>query len=141
MLQTRKFVAICSNKLREDSLLCIVENFRDVIAIENTEIYRGLYHVLGGIISPIDGVGPDQLNIDSLIARVQSDGIKEVVMAISPTIEGDTTIFYLSKKLQPFWHQNHYYSERGFVWWRVGIYRRAYTRSLYRHPHACTKMI
>ncbi len=94
--------SICSNKLREDSLLCIVENFRDVIAIENTEIYRGLYHVLGGIISPIDGVGPDQLNIDSLITRVQAGGIKEVVMAISPTIEGDTTIFYLSKKLQHF---------------------------------------
>jgi recombination protein RecR len=93
---------ICANKQRDDSLLCIVENFRDVIAIENTEIYRGLYHVLGGIISPIDGVGPDQLNIESLIARVQSDNIKEVVMAISPTIEGDTTIFYLSKKLQPF---------------------------------------
>lgn len=94
--------SICSNKQRDDSLLCIVENFRDVIAIENTEIYRGLYHVLGGIISPIDGVGPDQLNIETLIARVQSGGIKEVVMAISPTIEGDTTIFYLSKKLQNF---------------------------------------
>jgi len=94
--------SICSNKQRDDSLLCIVENFRDVIAIENTEIFRGLYHVLGGIISPIDGVGPDQLNIESLIDRVQAGGIKEVVMAISPTIEGDTTIFYLSKKLQPF---------------------------------------
>lgn len=94
--------SICSNKQRDDSLLCIVENFRDVIAIENTEIYRGLYHVLGGIISPIDGVGPDQLNIESLITRVQAGGIKEVVMAISPTIEGDTTIFYLSKKLQHF---------------------------------------
>lgn len=92
---------ICSSTMRDDSLLCVVENFRDVIAIENTEIYKGKYHVLGGIISPIDGIGPDQLTIDKLMERIQKENIKEVLMALSPTIEGDTTIFYLSKKLQP----------------------------------------
>jgi recombination protein RecR len=93
--------AICYNKMRDETLLCVVENFRDVIAIENTEIFKGKYHVLGGIISPIDGIGPEQLNIEKLIERIQKDNIKEVLMALSPTIEGDTTIFYLSKKLQP----------------------------------------
>jgi len=81
----------------DHSLVCIVESIREVIAIENTNIYRGTYHVLGGVISPIDGVGPDQLNIAMLIDRVQKGGVKEAIMALSPTIEGDTTIFYLSK--------------------------------------------
>ena len=93
---------ICSNPMRDHSLVCIVESIREVIAIENTNIYRGTYHVLGGVISPIDGVGPDQLNISMLIERVQKGGVKEVIMALSPTIEGDTTIFYLSKKLKEF---------------------------------------
>jgi recombination protein RecR len=93
---------ICSNPMRDHSLVCIVESIREVIAIENTNIYRGTYHVLGGVISPIDGVGPDQLNITMLIERVQKGGVKEVIMALSPTIEGDTTIFYLSKKLKEF---------------------------------------
>ncbi len=93
---------ICSNPMRDHSLVCIVESIREVIAIENTNIYRGTYHVLGGVISPIDGVGPDQLNISMLIDRVQRGGVKEVIMALSPTIEGDTTIFYLSKKLKEF---------------------------------------
>ena len=88
--------------MRDHSLVCIVESIREVIAIENTNIYRGTYHVLGGVISPIDGVGPDQLNITMLIDRVQKGGVKEVIMALSPTIEGDTTIFYLSKKLKEF---------------------------------------
>jgi recombination protein RecR len=88
--------------MRDHSLVCIVESIREVIAIENTNIYRGTYHVLGGVISPIDGVGPDQLNISMLIDRVQRGGVKEVIMALSPTIEGDTTIFYLSKKLKEF---------------------------------------
>ena len=91
---------ICSNRQRDHSIICIVESIRDVIAIENTNSYRGVYHVLGGIISPIDGVGPDQLNIHSLIERIKSGGVKEIIMAISPTIEGDTTIFYVSKKLK-----------------------------------------
>jgi recombination protein RecR len=93
---------ICANPMRDHSLVCIVESIREVIAIENTNIYRGTYHVLGGVISPIDGIGPDQLNIDSLLHRVQQGGIKEVIMALSPTIEGDTTIFYISKKLKEF---------------------------------------
>lgn len=93
---------ICSNEARDDSTICIVESFRDIIAIENTEIFRGKYHVLGGIISPIDGIGPDQLNIETFIDRITSGVIKEVIMALSPTIEGDTTIFYISKKLQPY---------------------------------------
>jgi recombination protein RecR len=88
--------------MRDHSLVCIVESIREVIAIENTNIYRGTYHILGGVISPIDGVGPDQLNISMLIDRVQRGGIKEAIMALSPTIEGDTTIFYLSKKLKEF---------------------------------------
>ncbi len=91
---------ICSSHHRDQSVVCLVESIRDVIAIENTNIYKGSYHVLGGVISPIDGVGPDKLNIDSLIERVKSGQVKEIIMAISPTIEGDTTIFYVSKKLK-----------------------------------------
>jgi recombination protein RecR len=91
---------ICSNKSREQRLVCVVENIRDVIAIENTGTYRGLYHVLGGIISPVNGIGPDDLNILSLEERIDKDGIEEVIMAISPTMEGDTTIYYISKILQ-----------------------------------------
>ena len=93
---------VCNNPHRDQSLVCLVESIRDVIAIENTNIYKGSYHVLGGIISPIDGVGPDQLNIDSLLTRIKSGVVKEVIMALSPTIEGDTTIFYVSKKLQEY---------------------------------------
>ena len=91
---------ICSNAHRDHTTVCLVETIRDVIAIENTNIYRGAYHVLGGIISPIDGVGPEKLNISSLIKRAGTGEIKEVIMALSPTIEGDTTIFYISKKLR-----------------------------------------
>ena len=93
---------ICSNPMREQSQVCLVESIRDIIAIENTNTYRGTYHVLGGVISPIDGVGPDQLHIPSLITRVQKGDVKEVIMAVSPTIEGDTTIFYISKKLKDY---------------------------------------
>jgi len=93
---------VCSNNMRDHSIVCIVESIRDVIAIENTNVFRGTYHVLGGLISPIDGIGPDKLNIDSLVKRVQSGIVKEVIMALSTTIEGDTTIFYVSKKLKDF---------------------------------------
>lgn len=95
------FCAICSNAMRDQSTVCVVESIREVIAIENTGVFQGCYHVLGGLISPIDGVGPDALNIDSLIRRAESNAINEVIMALSPTMDGDTTIFYLSKKLQP----------------------------------------
>jgi recombination protein RecR len=77
-----------------------VENIRDVIAIENTGTYRGMYHVLGGIISPVNGIGPEELNIQSLEARIEEDDIEEIIMAISPTMEGDTTIYYISKTLK-----------------------------------------
>ncbi|MGX5818284.1 recombination mediator RecR [Chitinophaga lutea] len=92
--------SICANQSRQTGVVCVVESIRDVIAIENTQQFNGVYHVLGGIISPIDGIGPDQLNIHSLVERVQKQGIEEVIMALSPTIEGDTTIYYLSKKLK-----------------------------------------
>ena len=91
---------ICENPKRNRSLLCVVENIRDVIAIESTNQYNGLYHVLGGVISPMEGIGPEELTIASLIERCGKGEVKEVIMALNPTIEGDTTIFYLSKKLQ-----------------------------------------
>jgi recombination protein RecR len=92
---------ICADQRRDRTLVCVVENIRDLMAIEDTNQFRGVYHVLGGIISPIEGIGPTDLNIDSLITRCEKGVIKEVVMAISPTIEGETTVFYLAKKLQP----------------------------------------
>jgi len=92
---------ICADARRDRSLVCVVENIRDLMAIEDTSQYRGLYHVLGGVISPIDGIGPGDLHIDSLEERVQKGEIREIIMAISPTIEGETTIYYISKKLLP----------------------------------------
>ncbi len=95
---------ICQSPRRDRTVLCLVEDTRDVMAIENTSQYQGLYHILGGVISPIDGVGPADLHIDQLISRVsESNGeISEVIFALSPTMEGDTTSFYLTKKLKPF---------------------------------------
>lgn len=92
--------SICLNPNRDQSMVCVVETLRDVIAIENTNHYGGIYHVLGGIISPIDGIGPDNLNIETLVEKAQNGSIKEVIMALNPTMEGDTTIFYLSKRLR-----------------------------------------
>ncbi|MCB0704642.1 MAG: recombination protein RecR [Saprospiraceae bacterium] len=91
--------AICANPGRDKGLVCVVEGIRDVMAIEETGQFRGLYHVLGGIISPIEGIGPEQLNIDSLIQRVEKGTIKELILAISPTIEGETTMYYLTRKM------------------------------------------
>lgn len=91
---------ICTSPKRNGQVVCIVETIRDVMAIEATGQFNGVYHVLGGVISPIEGVGPDDLNIDSLEKRIKEKKIKEVIMAISPTIEGDTTIFYISKKIK-----------------------------------------
>lgn len=90
---------ICSDKHRDASTVCVVENIRDVMAVENTQQYNGLYHVLGGIISPMDGIGPSDLEIDSLVERVKAGGVKEVILALSSTMEGDTTNFYISRKL------------------------------------------
>ncbi len=94
--------SICSDKARDHSLICVVESLRDVMAIENTNQYRGLFHILGGVISPIEGIGPAELNISTLIERVQKGEVKEIIMAISPTIDGETTIFYLAKQLAEF---------------------------------------
>src|SRR5678809_269660 len=91
--------SICANSMRRQEMICIVENIRDVIAIESTQQYNGTYHVLGGVISPLDGVGPDQLTIESLLSRVQKEKIEELIFALNPTIQGDTTIYYIQKKL------------------------------------------
>lgn len=92
--------SICSGSKRAVSEVCVVEDIRDILAIENTQQYNGLYHVLGGLISPMEGIGPGDLRIDMLIDRIREGEIKEVIMALSATMEGDTTIFYLSKKLK-----------------------------------------
>ncbi|QQL50957.1 recombination mediator RecR [Mucilaginibacter ginkgonis] len=93
---------ICSSPKRDHGIICIVEDTRDVMAVENTDQFNGVYHVLGGLISPMDGVGPADLEIDSLIERVSRGDIKEVFFALSATMEGDTTIFYLNKRLKNF---------------------------------------
>lgn len=93
---------ICGSPSRDRSTVCVVENVNDVMIIEHTRQYNGLYHVLGGVISPMDGIGPDSLNIDSLIGRVDHGGIKEVILALGATMEGDTTNFYIFRKLAPF---------------------------------------
>lgn len=90
---------ICSNPRRDVTTICVVENIQDVIAIENTQQYNGLYHVLGGVISPMDGIGPNDIEIDSLVGRVNEGGVKEVILALSSTMEGDTTNFYIYRKL------------------------------------------
>ncbi|MDO6433628.1 recombination mediator RecR [Flavitalea sp. BT771] len=92
--------SICANSLRKQELICVVESIREVIAIESTQQYSGTYHVLGGIISPLDGVGPDQLNIEALVNRVQKEHTQELIFALNPTIQGDTTIYYIQKRLQ-----------------------------------------
>ncbi len=92
--------SICANQQRDASVVCVVENIRDVMAVEATQQFRGLYHVLGGVISPMDGVGPGDLQIESLVKRVEAGGIQEVILALSTTMEGDTTNFYIYRKLE-----------------------------------------
>src|SRR5687767_12404508 len=92
--------SICANSFRRQDMICVVETIRDVIAIESTQQFNGLYHVLGGIISPLDGIGPDQLNIESLVQRIQKEKTEELIFALNPNIQGDTTIYYIQKKLQ-----------------------------------------
>lgn len=94
--------SICANSMRKQDVICVVETIRDVIAIESTQQFNGTYHVLGGIISPLDGVGPEQLNIESLINRIQKEHTQEIIFALNPNIQGDTTIYYIQKKLQRF---------------------------------------
>ncbi|MBR3976680.1 MAG: recombination protein RecR [Bacteroidaceae bacterium] len=93
---------ICANPLRDHSTVCVVENIQDVMAVENTMQYRGVYHVLGGVISPMDGVSPGDLNIESLVNRVSGGEVKEIILALSSTMEGDTTNFYIYRKLQQY---------------------------------------
>ena len=93
---------ICSDRSRDTSIICVVENIKDLLTVESTREHKGLYHVLGGVISPLDGVSPSDLEIQSLVDRVAAGGISEVILALSPTMEGDTTNFYISRKLAPY---------------------------------------
>lgn len=101
-ISDKEMCNICSNHNRDKTSLCVVEDIRDVMAIESTQQYRGVYHVLGGIISPLDGIGPADLNVESLVKRMFESEIKEVIMALSTTMEGDTTNFYIYKRLKQF---------------------------------------
>ncbi len=94
--------SICRDSRRDNSSIMVVEDIRDVMAVENTGQYKGLYHVLGGILNPMDGIGPDQLNIQGLIKRVETGEVREIIMALPTTMEGDTTVFYIFRKLAPF---------------------------------------
>lgn len=100
-LSDREVCEICSNPSRDKELICVVEDIRDVMAIENTGQYKGIYHVLGGIISPMDGVGPGELNIERLVQKVKEQPVREIIFGLSTTMEGETTTFYLFKKLKP----------------------------------------
>lgn len=91
---------ICSDALRDRTTVCVVENVKDVMAVENTRLYRGVYHVLGGLISPMDGIGPERLEIDSLVERIAAGGVKEVILALSPTMDGETTGYYIYRRLR-----------------------------------------
>ena len=93
---------ICADPRRDATTVCVVENIQDVMAVENTQQHQGLYHALGGVISPMDGIGPSDLEIDSLVKRVEEGGVREVILALSPTMEGDTTNFYIFRKLAPY---------------------------------------
>ena len=93
---------ICGDPRRDKTTVCVVENIQDVMAIENTQQFHGLYHVLGGVISPMDGIGPSDIEIDSLVKRVAEGGVQEVILALSPTMEGDTTNFYIFRKLSTY---------------------------------------
>jgi recombination protein RecR len=99
-ISDHEICGICKDKSRDHSIICVVEDIRDVMAIENTEQYKGIYHVLGGKISPMDGVGPNQLNIESLITKIKTGEVKEIIFALSSTMEGDTTNFYIYKQIK-----------------------------------------
>ena len=101
-ISDKETCTICENPLRDHTTICLVENIRDVIAIENTHVFRGVYHVLGGVISPIEGIGPNDLSIDLLIQRLQKQQINEIIFALPATVEGDTTGFYIFRKIEPF---------------------------------------
>lgn len=100
-LSDSEICSICANNMRKQEMICVVESIRDVIAIESTQQYNGIYHVLGGVISPLDGIGPDQLNIEPLLQRVIEENTLELIFALNPNIQGDTTIYYIQRKLPP----------------------------------------
>lgn len=102
MISDGDLCGICTSHKRDESIICVVEDLRDVLAIENTGQFMGLYHVLGGIISPLSGISPGDLTIETLVARVASGKVSEVILGLSPTMEGDTTAYYLTKKLKEF---------------------------------------
>lgn len=99
-ISDQEFCGICKDKSRDHSIICVVEDIRDVMAIENTDQYKGIYHVLGGKISPMDGVGPNQLNIESLVSKINTGEVNEIIFALSSTMEGDTTNFYIYKQIK-----------------------------------------
>lgn len=99
-ISDKELCNICSNTARKQDVICVVETIRDVIAIESTQQFNGTYHVLGGIISPLDGIGPDQLNIETLITRIAKENPQEIIFALNPNIQGDTTIYYIGRKLK-----------------------------------------
>lgn len=101
-ISEQELCPICSNPMRDNSTICVVENVKDVMVIENTHQHNGLYHVLGGLISPMDGIGPQNIEIDSLVDRVAQEGIKEIILALSATMEGDTTNFYIFRRLSKY---------------------------------------
>lgn len=101
-ISEQEICGICSNLSRDQSILCIVQDYRDILAIENTGLYKGLYHVLGGLISPMEGITPGNLNIETLIARLEQKTISEVILALNATMEGETTAFYLFRKIAPY---------------------------------------
>jgi len=99
-ISDKEMCNICTNTMRQQHTICVVENIRDVIAIESTQQFNGIYHVLGGIISPLDGIGPEQLTIEDLVYRIKNEEIQEVIFALNPNIQGDTTIYYIARKLK-----------------------------------------
>lgn len=99
-ISDKELCNICSNPSRKQDIICVVENIRDVIAIESTQQFNGTFHVLGGIISPLDGIGPEQLNIEPLISRVSNEKTQEIIFALNPNIQGDTTVYYIGRKLK-----------------------------------------
>lgn len=101
-ISEQEICPICANPMRDKTTICVVENVKDVMSIENTHQHNGLYHVLGGLISPMDGIGPQDIEIDSLVQRVSTGGVKEVILALSATMEGDTTDFYIFRRLAPY---------------------------------------
>ena len=126
---------ICRDPRREQSVLCVVEEYKDVVAIERTREFRGRYHVLGGAISPIDGIGPDQLRIRELVQRLNDPGITEVILATDPNLEGEATATYLTRQLEPARAEGHPSGQRPPGRWRSGVRRRGHPRpSLRRTP-------